>query len=360
MLVTGATGFVGYALTRRLLEIGWPVAVLLRESHDARGLDRQGAELHVGDLADPNSIARAADGRELIFHCAGESSAHASPHALSWIHVAGTENVVHAARHAGVKRLVHLSCADVSLINRDRMHWKEDAVLTQAPLGNYARSKLLAEELALQASDRELMVTALRPAWLWGAGDHTNLPVLCAEARSGGVHLFSGGHNLMATTHVENAVDSLVAAAQSDDVGGRAFHVSDGEVHTAAEFFGGLCRAAGLGEPRRGIFALAYAAAVARRARRAPGPWPTDVVRRARGCLLDCMHAHTQLDYSPAMGFEDGLAELQQWVEEQGGPTAVEALARRPAGEEEAARFERLADAAEGVVSPPNEAVTSR
>jgi nucleoside-diphosphate-sugar epimerase len=353
VLVTGATGFVGHALTRRLLEIGWPVAALLREGHESRGLDDAGAELRAGDLADPNSIAQAAEGCEVIFHCAGESSAHASSRALSWIHVAGTENVVHAARHAGVKRLVHLSCADVSLLNRDRLHWKEDAVLTQPPLGNYARSKLLAEELALQASDRSLMVTALRPAWLWGAGDHTNLPMLCAEARTGGVRLFGRGHNLMATTHVENVVDALLAAAQSDDVGGRAFHVSDAEVHTAAEFFGELCGAIGLGAPRPGLFPLAYAAAVTRRARGAAGAWPTDVVRRARGCLLDCMHAHTQLDYSPGMDFEEGLTELAEWVREQGGPGAIEALARPPATDAEAAHFERLADAAEAASPAP-------
>ena len=119
----------------------------------------------------------------MLFHCAGESALHAAPAALSWINVAGTENAIDAARHAGVARVRACCRAQTSRsLNRDRVHWKENAVLAQAPLGAWARTKLLAEELALQASDATLCVTALRPAWLWGPGDHTNAPALCARS----------------------------------------------------------------------------------------------------------------------------------------------------------------------------------
>jgi nucleoside-diphosphate-sugar epimerase len=344
VLVTGATGFVGTVLTRALLARGDDVRVLVRT--DAGAERCGGADVRRGELGDPNTIAAAAAGCELIFHCAGESSLHASAEALAWLNVAGTENVLAAARHAGVKRLVHLSCADVTLIPRDRVHWKEEAVLGRAPLGAHARSKLLAEEVALLGSDRQLTVTALRPAWLWGAGDSVNLPLLCKEAQSGAVQLFGRGHNFFATTHIDNLVTALIAAATAgaSGVAGQALHVADAEFVTAREFFERLCAAVTLPAPRAGIYPLAYGAAWLRRALDREGAWPEDVVRRAHGSLLDCERAIRLLGWDPGIGLDDGMEALSRWAREVGGPSAIANLAQPAAGGEEIERHRRLAD----------------
>ena len=349
-LVTGATGCVGHALSRRLLEIGWPTRVLVRSQRQDGARERRltelrdaGASVCDGDLADPNSIAAAAEACEVLFHCAGEGSHRASPKVLSWLNVAGTENVIQAARHAEVARVVMLSCADVTLNGRDRINWKEEVALGRAPLGELARAKQLAEELALQANSASMTVAALRPALLGGPGEQRLLPQLCAEARTGRVQLFGSGDNLLATTHVENAVDALVAAAQAEDVGGKAIHVADAEHHTASEFIERLCGALGLPPPKRGLYALAYASAWLRQRRGADGPWPTDVVRRARGTLLDCLLAHSILDLSPSTTVEEGMQELARWAREVGGPAAIEKLARQPSTEADVAHHEAVA-----------------
>jgi nucleoside-diphosphate-sugar epimerase len=347
VLVTGAGGFVGGALARKLRGLDHEVRALVRPGRARTELEQRGVQLYEGDLGDPNAIATAAAGCEVLFHCAGESARHAAPEALSWINVAGTENVLGAARHAGVARVVHLSCADVTLANRDRLQWREDAVLGHAPLGEWARSKLLAEELALQASDTTLTVTALRPAWLWGPDDTLNLPVLCQEAARGGVRLFGNGQNLFATTYIDNAVDALVKAAHAPagDVGGRAFHVADAEFHTAREFFDNLCRAVGLPAPRAGVYALSYAMSVLRAPfSEAHAIGPDDVARRGRGSLLDCLRAIQTLAYEPKTNLETGLAALATWASAIGGPSAIAALARKPAGAAEIAHHRRMAD----------------
>jgi nucleoside-diphosphate-sugar epimerase len=343
-LVTGATGFVGGALVKRLRARGHEVHALVRPGADAGWLTAAGVPAHGGELGDPNAIALAAAGCEVVFHCAGESSRAAAAAALSWINVAGTENVINAARSVGVARVVMLSCADVSLCNRHRLHWKENAVLGHEPLGAFARSKLLAEELALQASDGKLCVTAVRPAYLWGPGDRTNLPELCAEARSGGVRLFGSGSNLFSTTYVDNAADALIAAAHAQGVDGQAFHVADPDFVTAAEFFGRLSSALGLPAPRKGVYAVAYAGAWLRRALGASGPSPDAIARRGRACLLDCLRAVTALDFRPSVTLEQGLSALARWVEDRGGVAAVERLARKPATLADAARYESLAN----------------
>jgi len=341
-LVTGATGFVGGALTRALLAKREVVRALVRSERADEPL-AAGAEPRRGDLADPNTIAAAASGCKVIFHCAGESSLHASADALAWLNVAGTENVLAAARHAGVERLVHLSCADVTLVPRDRVHWKEDAALGQAPFGAFARNKLLAEEVALLGSDRRLAVTALRPGWLWGAGDSVNLPLLCKEAQAGGVRLFGRGHNFLATTHIDNLVAALIAAAGSSGVAGQALHVADAEFVTAREFFERLCSALQLPGPRTGIYPIEYAAAWLRRSLGREGAWPEDVVRRANSSLLDCERAIRLLGWSPRVGLDEGMQALARWASDVGGPGAIAMLGRPAASPEAIDRHRRLA-----------------
>lgn len=343
-LVTGATGFVGRALSERLVRAGHAVRVLVRDEA-ARARWPQGSiDVRVASLGDPNAIAEAAEGVDVIFHCASESSSRASARALAWVNIAGSENVRNAARHAGVRRLIQLSCADVTLANRDRLSWKETQQLGHAPLDAVSRTKLLAEELALQASDHRLEVCALRPAWIWGPGDTSTLPALCREAARGRISLCGGGDNLLATVYIDNLLDALLLAAAAPSVGGRAYHVLDGEALTAREFLDQLCGAAGLAAPARGAYALAYAAAWLREQLGLPGLWRCDVARRGRGTLYDGGAAVRDLGYEPKVGIEAGMRALATWVEQAGGAPALAQHARAPTGAQDIEGMIRLAE----------------
>lgn len=344
-LITGGTGFIGGALARRLLADGVALRVLVRPGGDVDAWTSTGATVRALGLDDPNPIAEAAVGCDVVFHCAGENSPRAAPRALSWINVAGTENVLQAARHAGVRRLVHLSCADVTLTDSDRLGWKEDAIMTDAPLGACLKSKLLADELVRQANADRFTTLCVRPGWLWGPGDRTNLPGLCAEADAGGVRLFGSGENIFATAYVDNVVEALVVASRAERAGGRAFHVSDGEFVTAREFFELLCGTLGLSGPRAGLYPLAYAAAWLRERTQRHGPWPADVARRGRASLLDCGRAAQELGYTPRVSLADGMQALARWVQQAGGPDAVRLLARTPPTDADADAYARVADA---------------
>lgn len=281
------------------------------------------------DLGDPDAIARAAAGCEVVFHCAGIASARAHRRALEWVNVAGTENVVNAAREVGVRRVVYVSCADVSLINADRIHWGEGRIATQALLDHHARTKLLAEEVALSASGGRLEVTALRPAWLWGPGDHTTLPLLCAEADHGGVRLHGNGENLLAVLYIDNLVNALITAATAKNAPGNAYYLADNDVLTAREFLDPLCRACGLPTPRRSVFTIDLAVAWLRERLSDSTGLVSSVVRRGRGTLFDAQAAVRDLDFAPVVSVEEGMRALGQWVQAQGGPLAVAKL-RRP------------------------------
>lgn len=345
--VTGGNGFVGSALCLRLRALGHEVTALVRPGVQDARLEQAGVQLHGAELADPNSLAQAFAGSECVFHCASEGSFQALPEALAWINVAGSENVVKAARHAGARRVVQLSCANASLLNRPRVHWKETAALGQLPLGALARSMLLAEELALQLSAARTSIVALRPGWLWGPGERHNLPELAAEARSGGIKLFSSGDGLFSSAHIDNVVAALVAAGLSDQGGGQAFHVADPDYLTSGEFFAQLSRALRWPAPRRGLYPLEYGLAWLRRARGGQAPWPDQVARRGRASLLDCLQANTAFGFSPHKSVEEGMRELATWAQTLGDAIAIERLARPAAGAAEAKHHAMIADGIE-------------
>ena len=318
---------------------------MVRQRERGADLAAAGAELVDGNVADPNLVAEAAEGCDVLYHCAGESSHRASHKALSWINVAGTENVIKAAKHVGVRRVVLLSCADVTLRNADRHNWKEDRFLNGLPLGAHARTRLLAEELARNMAGGSTSVAAIRPGWIWGPGDHSTLPGLCQEGLAGGIRLHGRGDNLVATIYIDNLVDALLAAAHAAEVPSGVYHVNDEEDVTANEFFSMLSAALGLPQPKGGSYWLSYGLAWLAERMDRPGMRPSEVARRGRGCLLDCVKAAHELDYRPAHTHEEGAEALKLWAREQGGPSAIAALSRSPATDKDVRFHMGVADA---------------
>jgi nucleoside-diphosphate-sugar epimerase len=314
---------------QRLCARGDQVVGLGRSPAHAARAGAAGARIVPCDVGDPNTLAEAAEGVEVLFHCAGLRSHRTDPELVSWVHVAGTENLLAAARSAGVRRIVYLSCADVTLVNRDRHNWKESQGLGTGPIDACSRAKLLGEELARNATGRGLEVVALRPALCWGPGDTGRLPELCAEALTGGMRTHGDGHNLLATVYIDNLIDALLLAAEQPDLGGEAFHIADDEPVTCGEFLGQLSQALGVGPPRRSLYALDYAGALLRERLGQPGPCRADIALRGRGSLLDLQGAVNKLGHRPRVTMAEGMQALATWVQETGGVAAVAALPKR-------------------------------
>ena len=336
-LVTGASGFVGSALCRALLREGHAVTALTREPQRVRARVAGDFEVAEGSIADPGQVARAAldhGGCQLIFHAAGIADVDAPSVVLRWVHVAGSENVVSAARFAKVRRIVYLSCADVSLTGEDRMHWDEKRVLPSPPTGPHARSKLMAEELMLAHSDDTLEVTALRPALLWGPDDIDGISRLVRAVRSSGFTLFGGGRNIVATTHIDNLARAALLAAVAPEAAGRPYYVTDGEFLEAREFYTRLFSALGLA-PLRLVGSLPYAllrSAVHDWLRRSEGAARAEVLRAGRSALFDVSRATFDLAYEAKLDLDAKMVELAEWVRAQGGLDTLLLKARpRPA-----------------------------
>jgi nucleoside-diphosphate-sugar epimerase len=167
VLVTGATGKVGGATARALLDRGDEVRALVRDPARAADLLPTGVELVAGDVTDPDSLAPAAAGCELVFNAMGLPEQWFRDEGIfERVNARGTENVIRAAREAGVRRVVHTSTIDV--FHAERGGRMDESMLASYPKGTaYERSKQRAEELAFAATgDMELVI--VNPAGVYG------------------------------------------------------------------------------------------------------------------------------------------------------------------------------------------------
>jgi nucleoside-diphosphate-sugar epimerase len=169
VLVVGATGKVGHATTRALLAAGHEVRALVRNPARAPQLLPRQVEMMMGDVTDPASLVPAATGCRVVFNAMGIPEQWlARVTDFERINARGTENVVRAAREAGVARVVHTSTIDV--FHAESGARFDESAVADYPKGTaYERSKQHAEELASAAAgDMELVF--VNPAAVYGPG----------------------------------------------------------------------------------------------------------------------------------------------------------------------------------------------
>jgi len=319
-LVTGATGFVGGRLAAALSARGDRVRALTRRASGLEALERLGAEVVRGDLDDPASLVRAAEGVSVVFHAAGRVSDWGPREAFLRANAEGTRNVVAACRQAGVSRLVHVGSLTVLGLPRDGRLVSEETPTAAPARGDfYTESKLLAERHVVEAHGKDgLSTIVVRPGAIWGPGDPNVIPRVVRLLRRGAMPLVGGGRNLLGLTHVTNLVHGLVLAAESGAAAGRLYHVTDGEEVTAREALDAIADALGVRRPRLSLpFGLVLgAAALVEAAFRALGRTDPPPVTRYGVRFVSCHarydagRARRELGYEPVVRFREGVARL--------------------------------------------------
>ena len=171
VLITGATGFVGGLVAARLVAEGRPVRALVRHLGDRERLPDPRVELAIGRLEDEESLVRAADGCDVVYHVAGLNQlCLADPTPLYRVNVEGTRRMLEAARRAGVRRVVHTSSA--ATLGGDGSTFLDETVGPPSEFtSHYARSKFEGEQVALGFDAVEVVV--VNPSSVQGPGRTT-------------------------------------------------------------------------------------------------------------------------------------------------------------------------------------------
>jgi len=172
VLVTGASGFVGFHVARALVERGFPVRALVRPASRLKDLD---IEVSVGDLRDPGSLVRAVEGCGVVFHVAADYRLWArNPQELLDSNVSGTRNILEASRRAGVERVVYTSTVGCISFPPGDLGSEDTPVALAEMTGIYKRSKFMAEQVALAYAASGFPVVIVNPTA--PVGDHDSKP----------------------------------------------------------------------------------------------------------------------------------------------------------------------------------------
>lgn len=204
--VTGATGFLGSHLCRRLLEDGWTVRGLSRPTSD-RG-DLAGVDWYVGDLFDDDVLRSLVDGADVVFHLAGIGLWSAGPETVRRVNRDGTERLLEVCRDADAGRMVFTSTAGTRRSPDDDRFADETDVAE--PIGAYQRSKAEAEALVDRYAETGDAVT-VHPTSVFGPGDGAFTAQLLAMGVEPTMPVaLPGGASIVG---VDDVVDGLLAAA---------------------------------------------------------------------------------------------------------------------------------------------------
>ncbi len=177
--VTGAAGFIGSAITRRLLERGASVVALTEPNGDRRNLDGLDVEVQAADIRDVGSVRRALEGSRFVVHAAAVYGFWAKdPSVFYDVNVEGTRNVLRAASDVGAERIVYTSTVGtLGLDTAPRAPATEESVADVSHLfGHYKRSKYVAEHEVLRAAAQGVPVTLVLPTFPLGPRDHRPTP----------------------------------------------------------------------------------------------------------------------------------------------------------------------------------------
>lgn len=247
--ITGATGFLGHHLVTQLSEAGHEIHALCRS--DAPELSRLGVHVHLGDVLDADSVARAAADCEAAFHCAGKvSRLEEDAGKMYRVHVDGTKCTLDTLAKTSVKRVVVASTSGTIAVSSDADQIAteaDDAPMDAIARWPYYRSKLFAEQAALERNRSDFAVLSVNPSLLLGPGDLRN-------SSTEDVQLFleqkipfvpAGG---MAFVDARDAADAMIRAMDRG-TGGERYLINAANM-TVATFLGRLERISGVAGPR--------------------------------------------------------------------------------------------------------------
>lgn len=320
-LVTGATGFIGGALTRRLVEAGHEIIATGRDRDKGAALTAAGAQFEAADLTDAPRISALCAGAAVVFHVGARSSPWGRRVDFEASNVEGTRAILDGCEAHDVPRLVHVSSPSVIFAHQDVRDAKEDTPYPAKAANEYARSKRIAEELVLA---RRPAAAILRPRAVFGPGDAALFPRLLRVIKTGRLKIIGDGQNVVDMSYVDNVVDALVAAGERPEASG-LFHITNGEPTNLWGLIAQLAARLDLPVPTK-IVPYGVVAPIARTLEgfhRAFMPDKEPLITHysasvlARSVTLNIDRARALLDYTPRVSIEEGVERFLAWWQAQ-------------------------------------------
>jgi nucleoside-diphosphate-sugar epimerase len=310
-LVTGAAGFVGRHLVAKLSRERMAVRALVKTSSDRHDWGCA-VERHVGNLLDRDAVRSAVRDVQIVFHCAAALPGPGiSASEIDDVNIEGTRNVVDACLDFDRPRLVFVSTDSVY---GDANHHAADEETSLNPdyftEGNYPRSKLAAEAIAMAAArDGALQVSIVRPCLMYGPGRSPGNDILRTWAQKRVHLLINGGAARLSLLFVEDAAAAIMLAGTHPAAIGQIYNLSDGDSYSRHEILEALAQVTGTRKRYIGVSSRTAAVAF-----RALGLDPRRIAFAANNHIIDSSKIQKDLGFTPRTPLRAGLQAMAAWL----------------------------------------------
>ena len=310
--VTGAGGFIGNAICRRLAAGGIEVQGLDIDPASAGRVRAAGASFVEADVADPQTLEEAFDETQLVVHTAAHVHEWGSMDDFVRVNVAGTANVLDAAAGAGADRVVHLS--SVVVYGYESRSEQDEGAFRRAHGIPYIDTKSASDRLACRRG-----AVVIRPGDVYGPGSVPWTLRPLQLARAGQLAVPGRGDGVMLALYVDDLAEAVILGLARGEPG-HAYAVWDDTSRvTFEEHFNRLARFGGHREARRlprPVLELAGMATEGWAKLRGKPPAftaraPTFIDRRG---TVSAAKAHEQLGWQPLVPYEEGMRRTEQWL----------------------------------------------
>ena len=326
--VTGGTGFIGSHLVEQLVNQGYHVTCLIRQTSNLRWLDHLltakslQVELVIGELHDSDVLAQHVRDADLVFHLAGLTKA---PNAATYdrVNAGGTEHLIEACldSQTNLNRFVYCSSLAAVGPSRDATPNTEDVI--PRPLTDYGSSKLKGELIVHKYADC-LPITIIRPPAVYGPRD-ADIFLFFQMINRGVIPILGGADKLLSLVHVKDLVAGMYTAALSEPAIGETYFLTDGDIHT----WRGIERVIADTLEKRPLkvkvpfFLLDFISIFTEAAAKITRQTPTlnrQKVRdlKQRFWICNGTKAQKELGYRPIYSLEKGIQETADWYRANG------------------------------------------
>lgn len=250
IFITGATGFIGTYLVRRLAQTAHELCCLVRETSDVRELEDLGLSLVTGDVTDKDSVRAGMEGNDWVLHLANVYSFwEPDKQVYTDVNVKGTRNVMECALELGVAKVVHVSSI-VVFGKPDQLPFNEDTPVGPERFSEYARTKYEGDLIAWDLYEKQgLPLVVIYPAGVLGPGDVKASGAYFRRLIRGQVPAKILQDCDCTFVHVRDVAEAIVRAAEKEDNIGERYLIC-GETITVAEMDRIVSESAGIPLPR--------------------------------------------------------------------------------------------------------------
>ena len=318
IFLTGATGFVGSHFLNKLVSDGHEVVCHIRSASGIKTVEALGGSCWLGRSDDVEGLQVPLSKCDAVIHCAAYLKFWGLEKEFEEANIGITKHILEAAKLAKVERFIFISAASVAMNERKALiNIDESQPYCSSLEMPYSRTKAIAEQLVLSAHSSQLKTIALRPPFIWGAGDAVDKQIGKA-ANQGQFAWFDGGQYPYATCHIDN-LSHAVSLALKQELNGSACFVDDQSDLTFREFMTQRLRVGGYKVPNLSLpTSLAYKIAgfiefIWRTLNlKTDSPLVREMVRlMGYGFTISINNAQKVLGYESATSIKEGLNKLR-------------------------------------------------